>query len=177
MMSSPLKLFSSDFSHFYINFKFFGFFFIFAFFILFFTCIKKRGGLLQWCPPPYSNFSHRISATLKSIFKFFGSIFYFRLYFHPFILFLTFTKKWGGTFAMMSPPLRLFSSGFGHFEINFQFFFSFLPVFLLILALFILFFTCTRKWGGLLQWCPPHFKKWGGQVPPVSDAHAHQWDY
>ena len=32
-----------------------------------------------------------------------------------------------------------------------------------------------KMWGGQMILCPPHFKKWGGQdppVPPLSDAPA-----
>ena len=59
---------------------------------------------------------------------------------------------------MMSPPFKLFSLDFGHFEINFLNFLIFLFIFASILAdfsLFIFYFTCTKKWRGLLQLCPP----------------------
>ena len=79
----PPRIFSSDYSHFEINFYFFFHFCLFllilVLFIVFFTCSKNGSGTFTMMPPP-SNFSHRISATLKSIFNFFKYFFYFFQY-------------------------------------------------------------------------------------------------
>ena len=56
------------------------------------------------------NFSHRISAPLKSIFNFFYIFFFIFACifadFSPFHIIFHVFQKVGGTFAMMSPPLQ-----------------------------------------------------------------------
>ena len=124
-------------------------------------------------PPPLLKLFSSDFGHFKINFQIFWINFLFSSVFSPFYFIFDVYQKVGGDFCNDVPPPQTFLIGFRPLWNQFSIFFSFLPVFLLILALFILFFTCTRKWGGLLQWCPPHFKKWGGQVPPVppvSDA-------